>query len=65
MIPLRVAQVATVLAAARTHGELVAYSFAPPALSEVFLAAVGRSDEDDEPVADLASGQVATATSTP
>jgi ABC-2 type transport system ATP-binding protein len=34
------------IAAANAHGEVVAYSFAPPDLSEVFLSAVGRDKID-------------------
>ena len=32
---------------AREHGELIGYSFAPPGLSEVFMAAVGRDTVQD------------------
>ena len=38
----RTTDAAGLLAAAHAHGEVVAYSFAPPDLSEVFLGAVGR-----------------------
>ncbi len=31
-----------VIADARTHGEVIAYSYSPPDLSEIFLSAVGR-----------------------
>ena len=51
-------EVDALLADARAHGELAAYSFAPPDLSEVFLGAVGRrtvevahDDADDEGIA--------------
>ena len=38
----RTADAGSLIAAAHAHGEVVAYSFAPPDLSEVFLGAVGR-----------------------
>jgi len=37
------------IAEAHVRGDVVAYSFAPPDLSEVFLAAVGRDAFDDPP----------------
>ncbi len=36
------------IADAQAHGEVTAYSFAPPDLSEVFLGAVGRDAVEDE-----------------
>lgn len=36
------------IAQAREHGELVGYSFAPPDLSEVFMAAVGSDPVQDQ-----------------
>jgi ABC-2 type transport system ATP-binding protein len=41
------AQAAVLTDEARAHGELVAYSFSPPDLSEVFMAAVGRDTVED------------------
>jgi ABC-2 type transport system ATP-binding protein len=37
---------ADLFALAHAHGDVVGYSFAPPDLSEVFLAAVGRAADD-------------------
>lgn len=42
----RTADGGSLIAAAHAHGEVVAYSFAPPDLSEVFLSAVGRDKLD-------------------
>jgi ABC-2 type transport system ATP-binding protein len=36
------------IASAHAHGDVVAYSFAPPDLSEVFLRAVGRDKDRAE-----------------
>jgi ABC-2 type transport system ATP-binding protein len=44
--------VAGLLSAAGEQGHIVGYSFAPPDLSEVFLAAVGRQPDDDHGAAD-------------
>ena len=40
-----------VLADAEAHGPLASFSFEPPELSEVFLAAVGRSMVETEEAA--------------
>jgi ABC-2 type transport system ATP-binding protein len=52
------ADASRLIAEAHTLGEIVAYSFAPPDLSEVFLSVVGR-DTVEDPVHD-ASSEVAT-----
>jgi ABC-2 type transport system ATP-binding protein len=53
----RTSDAGSLIAAAHTHGEVVAYSFAPPDLSEVFLGVVGR-DKLEHTAGDAIDGSV-------